>query len=151
MTEWTHGEYTISTDRSRLNLAVVHGYLSTESYWAQGRTQAVVEKAIENSLCFGVYHLEQQIGFARLVTDYATYAYLPDVFILPAHQGGGLGKWLVQSILGAPEVQMVKRWLLHTRDAHGLYAQFGFTPLASPEMVMERRITPPVLSNTAGS
>ncbi|MDQ3248266.1 MAG: GNAT family N-acetyltransferase [Chloroflexota bacterium] len=145
MSEWTQGDYTISTDRTRLDLAVIHEYLSNQSYWAGGRPLAVIRQSIEHSLCFGVYDGEAQVGFARTITDYTTYAYLADVFILPTYQGNGLGKWLMQTILAAPTLADVYRWALHTRGAHGLYAQFGFTGLAKPESAMERRTTPPFL------
>ncbi|MCX6047520.1 MAG: GNAT family N-acetyltransferase [Chloroflexi bacterium] len=142
MSEWTQGEYTISTDRNRLEIEMMHHYLANESYWAQGRPLALLETAINHSLCFGVYQGAQQIGFARVVTDCAVFAYLADVFILPAHQGHGLGKWLIQTILQAPELQNVGRLTLNTRDAHGLYAQFGFGPVTQPELSMELRRTP---------
>jgi len=122
--------YLISTDASKLNVDVVYNYLSQESYWAKGIPRAVVEKSIANSLCFGVYCVNEsteQVGFARLVTDKATFAYLGDVFILPEHRGKGLSKWLMQTIHAHPEVQGLRRWLLGTRDAHGLYEQCGWT------------------------
>ncbi|CAN5685594.1 GNAT family N-acetyltransferase [soil metagenome] len=145
MSEWTKGEYTISTDRERLNVEMIHHYLAKESYWAKGRPLAVLQTAINHSLCFGLYQEDQQIGFARLVTDYAVFAYLADVFILPTHQGHGLGKWLIQTILQVPELQNIGRWTLNTRDAHGLYAQSGFGPITQPELAMELRRTPPRL------
>jgi GNAT superfamily N-acetyltransferase len=121
--------YFISTVTSKLDVDVIYNYLSQESYWAKGIPRDVVEKSIENSLCFGVYcvnELTEQIGFARLVTDKATFAYLGDVFILPKYRGKGLSKWLMQTIDAHPEVQGLRRWLLGTRDAHGLYEQFGW-------------------------
>ncbi len=142
MSEWTQDEYTISTDRNRLDIKIIYQYLTKESYWAKGRPLDVIQTAINHSLCFGVYHGEQQIGFARLVTDYAVFAYLADVFILATHQGHGLGKWLIQTILQVPELQNIGRWTLNTRDAHGIYAQSGFGPVTQPELSMELRRTP---------
>lgn len=128
--------YLISTDPARLDIAVIHQYLSKESYWAQNIPKEVVQRSIDHSLCFGIYYKEQQVGFARLVTDRATFAYLADVFILPGHRGKGLSKWLMETIHAHPDVQGLRRWLLGTRDAHGLYAQFGWTPL--PEELAAR-------------
>ncbi|HEV7644582.1 MAG TPA: GNAT family N-acetyltransferase [Pyrinomonadaceae bacterium] len=128
----------ISTDKGRLQLDVIHKYLSEESYWAQGRTLEDTQKAIENSICFGVYRDAEQAGFARVITDKATFAYLGDVFILPGYQKKGLSKRLMEAILADPELQNLRRWILATKDAHGLYAQYGFTPLKFPERWMER-------------
>ena len=136
--EWRRGEYLISTDRSLLDLQVIHGYLST-SYWAAGVPEEVVGRSIENSLNFGVYRGEEQVGFARVVTDRATFAYLADVFVLEAHRGQGLGKWLVEVILSHPDLQGLRRWMLATRDAHDLYRRYAFTELARPAIFMERR------------
>jgi GNAT superfamily N-acetyltransferase len=129
-------EFTISTDPSRLDLETLCGFLS-RSYWAQDRTRETMQQAIKHSLCFGVYDGERLIGFARVVTDYATFAWLADVFIDEEHRGRGLGKWLVATLLNHPEVQSVPRWLLATRDAHELYRRFGFTALSAPERRME--------------
>lgn len=120
-------DYRVSTDPARLDLAMIHEYLSKESYWAQGIPMEVMERSLANSFCFGVYHKEEQVGFARLVTDKATFAYLGDVFILPAHRGKGLSKWLLTVMHNHPEMQGLRRWLLGTRDAHELYEQFGWT------------------------
>jgi GNAT superfamily N-acetyltransferase len=128
--------YLISTDPAKLDLPLIHRYLSEESYWAQNIPLEVVERSIRHSLCFGVYHHDQQIGFARLVTDRATFAYLADVFILPAHRGKGVSKQLMTYIHAYPEVQGLRRWLLGTKDAHGLYAQFGWQPI--PEELVSR-------------
>lgn len=136
--EVRHGEFIVSTDRNRLQLDVIHKYLSEESYWARERTLEQTETAIKNSLPFGVYRQENQVGFARVVTDYATFAYLGDVFILPEFQGGGLGKFLMKAILGHPDLQGFRRWVLATRDAHGLYEQFEFAALRFPERWMEK-------------
>jgi len=123
--EVPRGEYLVSTDRARLDLAVIHGFL-TRSYWAQGIPRALVERSIEHSLPFGLYHASQQIGFARVISDTITFAYLADVFVLEAYQGRGLGKWLVACVLSHPALNPMKNWLLLTRDAHGLYRHYGF-------------------------
>ena len=136
--EWRRGEYLISTDRSLLDPQVIHGYLST-SYWAAGVPEEVVGRSIENSLNFGVYKGEEQVGFARVVTDHATFSYLADVFVLEAHRGQGLGKWLVEVVLSHPDLQGLRRWMLATRDAHDLYRRYAFTELARPAIFMERR------------
>lgn len=128
--------YTISTDPGKLDIEVIHQYLSKESYWAQNIPIEVVKRSIANSFCFGIYFNDNQIGFARLVTDKATFAYLADVFILPEHRGKGLSKWLIGTILAHPEMQGLRRWMLGTKDAHGLYKQFGWVPL--PEEVVPR-------------
>jgi GNAT superfamily N-acetyltransferase len=134
---WRDG-YLISTDVSMLDLEVVHGYLSG-SYWAEGVPEDVVRRSIENSLCFGVYRGEEQAGFARVVTDRATFAYLADVFVLEEHRGQGIGKWLVEVILSHPDLQGLRRWMLATRDAHDLYRRYAFTELARPGIFMERK------------
>ncbi len=136
--EWPRGEYVISTDPARLDIALIHGYLSGSAYWAMGRPLDVVRRSIENSLAFGVYRTTAQIGFARVVTDYATFAWLADVFVLPEFRGQGIGKWLMGVIAAHARLQGLRRWILATKDAHGLYAQYGFTPLAAPERFMER-------------
>jgi len=135
---WWRGEYLISTDRSMLDLKVIHGYLS-KSYWAAGVPEEVVRRSIENSLCFGVYRGEEQAGFARVVTDRATFAYLADVFVLEEHRGRGIGKWLVEMILSHPDLQGLRRWMLATRDAHELYRRYGFAGLGEPGIFMERK------------
>jgi GNAT superfamily N-acetyltransferase len=138
--ELVHGEYTISDDPSRIDLEAIHQYLSCESYWAKGIPRRVVETSVQNSLCVGVYTRNGvQIGLARVVTDYATFAWLCDVYVLDAHRGSGLGKALVAAVLSHPRLQGLRRFALATQDAHGLYAQFGFTPLTSPERQMEKR------------
>jgi GNAT superfamily N-acetyltransferase len=134
--EYRRSEFLISTDRGRLDLDLIHGFL-TECYWAKGIPREVVLRSIENSLCFGVYSGNQQVGFARVISDYATYAYIGDVFILESQRGRGLGKWLMQCIMEHPRLQGLRRWSLATQDAHGLYAQSGFTPLKAPERFME--------------
>jgi GNAT superfamily N-acetyltransferase len=129
--------YRLSDDATLLDEDTIFASLK-RSYWAQSREPNTQRIANRNSLCFGVYREEKQIGFARVVTDYATFAYLADVYIDDAHQGHGLGKWLVQSIHAHPRLQGLRRWTLATRDAHGLYAQFGWKPLANPHRWMER-------------
>jgi GNAT superfamily N-acetyltransferase len=135
---WRRDGYLISTDASMLDLEVVHAYLS-RSYWAAGVPEDVVRRSIENSLCFGVYRGEEQAGFARVVTDRATFAYLADVFVLEEHRGQGIGKWLVEVILSHPELKGLRRWMLATRDAHDLYRRYAFTELARPGIFMERK------------
>jgi GNAT superfamily N-acetyltransferase len=136
--EWRRGEFTISTDRARLDLKRIHEFLSTRTYWAQGRSPEVVRRSIEGSLPFGLYHGERLAGFARVVTDYATFAWLADVFILEEFRGRGLGHWLVETILAHPELQGFRRWVLATKDAHEIYRRFGFQDLKRPERWMER-------------
>ena len=136
--EWQNGEFTISTDRMRLQIEAIHRFLSEESYWAQNRTMEQTLTAIKNSLPFGVYKGENQIGFARVVTDYATFAYLGDVYILKDFRGKGLSKWLMEVIIGHPELQDFRRWVLATRDAHTLYEKFGFHALVHPDRWMEK-------------
>src|ERR1700745_3172151 len=118
---WHRGDYSISPDRARLNIGLIHDFLSNESYWATGRAREVVERSIENSLPFGIYKDNEQVGFARVVTDYATFAWVADVFVLPEHRGRGLSKWLMEVILAHPRLQGFRRWVLSTRDAHTLY------------------------------
>jgi GNAT superfamily N-acetyltransferase len=131
-----HTAYTICTDKSKLNVAFIHAYL-TRSYWAAGIPLATVQKAIEGSLCFGVFYSDEQVGFARVITDGATFAYLADVFVIEAHRGRGLSKKLMQEILAHPQLQGLRRILLATRDAHGLYRQFNFSHVANPEAWMQ--------------
>ena len=128
--------YLISTDPAKLDIGVIHQYLSQQSYWAQNIPLEVVQRSIANSFCFGVYYQEQQIGFARMITDKATFGYLADVFILPDYRGKGLSKWLMATIHAHPDLQGLRRWMLGTKDAHGLYKQFGWAPL--PEEVVGR-------------
>lgn len=134
--EYRRGEFVISTDRERLILDVIHGFL-TNSYWAKNIPREVVARSIEHSLCFGIYEGGTQIGFARVVSDFATVAYLGDVFVLESHRGRGLSKWLMECVMQHPALQNLRRWILLTRDAHGLYSQFGFTPVPAPERYME--------------
>jgi GNAT superfamily N-acetyltransferase len=130
--------YTISTDRERLDVAMIHRWLNESSYWAQTRSLETVQKSIENSLCFGVYEGEQQVGFCRVVTDYATFGWLCDVFIIESHRGRGLSKWLIESVVTYPDLQL-RRLLLATKDAHELYRRYGgFDTLKNPERWMDR-------------
>jgi len=132
-------EFNISTDKEKLQMDVIHRYLTEEAYWTTGRTRAMTEKTIRNSLCFGVYHHDQQVGFARVVTDYTIFAYLCDVFILTAYQGQGLGKWLTEVILDVLDEEGVRWTMLATRDAHELYEDYGdFQKLHLPEKWMGR-------------
>lgn len=148
-------DYGISTDKNKLDIDFIHGYLN-RSYWAEGITKDIVSKSVNGSLCFGVFkidppspasvsrgqslrrrHADKQVGFARMVTDEATYAYLADVFIIEEHRGKGLSKWLMEIIFSYPGLKGLRRIMLATRDAHGLYSQFGFTPLNNPERWMQ--------------
>lgn len=135
MTE-TKGNFTITTEKEKLDLDFIHSFLS-RSYWANGIPKEVVSKSIEGSLCFGAFENNRQVGFARMVTDKATFAYLADVFIIEECRGRGLSRWLMEVIMAHPELQGLRRILLATRDAHGLYAKFGFTPLAHVDRWMQ--------------
>jgi GNAT superfamily N-acetyltransferase len=140
--EWHRDRYLISTDRQRLDLELIHDFLSNQSYWAIGRSMTAVKQSIEHSFPFGLYHETQQIGFARVITDFVTYAYIADVFVLEAYRSQGLGQWLIKTMLNHPDLQDVRRWSLITHDAHDLYRKFGFTELAHPDRHLERSITP---------
>lgn len=135
----TTSSYFISTDKSLLNIESIYDFLSNRSYWAKGRTRETVEKSIQHSLCFGMFNQQhQQAGFARVITDYALFAWLLDVVIFEEHRGHGLGKMLIRHIINHEELKNVRRWMLGTRDAHGLYEQFGFTSIADPHRLMEK-------------
>ena len=134
--EFRRGQFVISTDPARLDVDAIYAFL-TQSYWAGGIPKDTVARSIRHSLCFGAYDEERQIGFARVISDFATYAYIGDVYVLEAYRGQGLGKWLMASIMAHPDLQGLRRWSLATRDAHGLYQQFGFTALNRPEAYME--------------
>lgn len=136
--EWRRGEYSISTDNKRLDIPLIHDFISTQSYWGQGRKMETVERALENSLNFGLYKDTQQIGFARVVTDYCTFAWVADVFVVNEYRGRGLSKWLMKVVLDHPGLEAMRRWVLATRDAHDLYRQFGFMQMEQPERWMER-------------
>ena len=131
----TENNFIISTDKNKINIEYVHDFLS-HSYWSPGVPMETVTKAMNGSLCFGVYDNDKQIGYARMVTDTATFAYLADVFIDENYRGKGLGKWLVKTILAHPELQGLRRIMLATKDAHALYEQVGFTPINNPERYM---------------
>lgn len=131
--------YLFSTDRSKLQLDVIHHYLSKESYWAQNIPIELVKATVEGSVCFGIYHNNRQIGFARVITDHASFGYLADVFVLEVHRGKGLSKQLMSFIVNYEPFKKFRRFMLATRDAHTLYAQFGFTKLNEPERFMEKK------------
>jgi N-acetylglutamate synthase-like GNAT family acetyltransferase len=137
----------ISTDKSKLQLDIIHDYLSKKSYWAEGIPKETVQKSIENSLSFGIYLQQEneliQVGFCRIISDLATYAYLADVFVLEEHRGKGISKLLMETILKHPDLQGLRRWVLATADAHGLYAQYGFTSLDKPENFMQIKVINP--------
>jgi GNAT superfamily N-acetyltransferase len=135
--EWSRGEFVVSTDRTRIDLDAIHDYLRS-SYWAAGMPRAVLERAVMNSLTFGVYNGSRQVGFARVITDRATYAYLSDVFIVEEYRGRGLSKWLMECILAHPDLQGLRRFALFTRDASGLYERYGFGPARSRSVYLER-------------
>ena len=130
-------QYEVSCDRARIDVALVHAFLR-ESYWAKGRARETVERSIQNSLCFGVYAAGRQIAFARVVSDRAVFAYLCDVFVIPEFRGRGVAKLLMRAILAHPDLQNLRSFLLGTRDAHGLYAQFGFAALEDPSRLMAK-------------
>lgn len=139
ITEYQRDDYLISTDKTKLDLNLIHEYLSQRSYWARGRSLITVQNSIEHSLCFGVYNDTQQVGFARVVTDYATFAWLCDVFILETHRGKNLGKWLIECVTVHPGLQGL--FVLATRDAHELYRRYGgFENLLAPERWMARQM-----------
>jgi GNAT superfamily N-acetyltransferase len=137
--EWHRGEFTISTDPNKLNLEVIHRFLSETSYWARNRSRATVKFSLEHTLNFGLNRNEQQIGFARLVTDHATFAWLADVFVIEEYRGQGLGHWLIESVVSYEPLLGLHRWMLATWDAHDLYRKFGFTELERPDRWMERK------------
>jgi GNAT superfamily N-acetyltransferase len=134
--EVARGEYVVSTDRSRIDVAAVHAFLS-RSYWSPGIPEDVVRRGIAGAICFGIYHGREQVGFARVITDQATYAYLADVYVLEAHRGRGLAKWLMEVIISHRSLQGLRRFSLSTRDAHSLYRRFGFEVVVNPERQME--------------
>jgi GNAT superfamily N-acetyltransferase len=135
--EYPYNEYLISTDKTKLDINVIHNFLSIESYWAKNISLKIIQRSIENSLVFGVYHFEKQVGFARIITDFAVFAIVADVFIIKEYRGLGLSKLLVKTFTNFPELQCIRRWTLYTLDAHKLYEQFGFRLLTNPEQAME--------------
>ena len=134
--EWTRDNFTVTDDRARLDRDVIWRFLAS-SYWAKNVPRATVDRSLDNSLCFALLDGARQVGFARVVSDRATFAYVMDVFVLSEYRGRGLGKWLIACVTSHPDLQGLRRWILGTRDAHGLYRQFGFTPLKKPETFME--------------
>jgi GNAT superfamily N-acetyltransferase len=135
----TNGDFSITTDKTKLQIKVIHDFLAYESYWAKDIPLEYVERAIENSLCFGVFYKNEQVGLARIVSDYTTFAYLCDVFILEKQRGQGLSKWLVETIMAHPNLQGLRRWVLLTADAHELYKKYGWQNIAAPERYLEIR------------
>jgi len=133
--EWRGGDYVISDDPARVDLVTVHQWLSTDAYWSQGVPLDIVRRALANSIVFGIYHDETQVGFARVVSDRASFAWVADVYISPDQRGHGLGKLLMECIKAHPDLQGLRRWLLATRDAHGLYEQFGFITSTSGRLM----------------
>ena len=144
--ETSKGNFTISTDNAHLDVAYIHQFLS-HSYWAENIPLSIVQKSIDHSLCFGVYENKRQVGFARVVTDFATFGYLADVFIDEAYRGRGLSKWLMDVIMGHPQLQGFRSWQLATRDAHGLYARHGFKIPDNPGRIM-RKVVPDIYKNS---
>src|SRR5262245_5996736 len=140
--EWKRGGFTISTDKARLDRAAIHGFLRG-SYWASGIPREVVDRSIENALCFGLYEGERLVGFARVISDLATYGYLADVFVLESHRGRGLATWFMEVVMSHPDLHGIRRWMLVTRDAHGLYRKVGFSELSKPERIMEKLLPDP--------
>jgi N-acetylglutamate synthase-like GNAT family acetyltransferase len=134
---WQRGEYEVSTDQDRLDLGVIHRYLSEDSYWARGIPRKTVERSVRNSLCFGLYHGDRQIGFARAISDFSTIAYLGDVFVLLDYRSRGLAKWMLECVLLHPDLQNLRRWFLMTRHTQEFYRRFGFRELVRPEGYME--------------
>ena len=135
--QWTRPPFEISTDSARLDLAVIHKYLAEESYWARNIPMDLVAKSIAHSRCYGIYDGKAQVGFGRLITDHATFAYVGDIFVLDSHRGQGLSKWLVECMLADPDVQGLRNWTLYTQDAQSLYARYGFQHPEDPRSVMQ--------------
>jgi GNAT superfamily N-acetyltransferase len=135
--EWRRGEFQVTTDQRRLDLDAIHQFLAHESEWANGIPRSTVEQSVRNSLCFGLFYGSKQIGFARVISDRATIAYLGDVFVLAEYRGRGLAKWLMECVVSHPNLQNLRRWILVTEDAHGLYRKYGFAQLLRPEIYME--------------
>ena len=146
--EQREGDILVTTDPAHLDLDVIHGFLS-QSYWAPGVPREIVERSIQHSICFGALDGERQVGFARVISDRATYAYVADVFVLPSHRGRGIGKRLMACITTHPELQRLRLWSLFTRDAHGLYGQYGFGEARYPDRLMEKRQAPPGVPDAA--
>ena len=138
--QWKKDGFKISTEKEKLDRAVIHEFLRS-SYWAKGIPRELVDRSIENSLCFGLYEKDRLVGFARVISDNATFAYLSDVFVLESHRGRGLAAWFMEAVMAHPDLQGIRRWMLATADAHGLYRKVGFTPLSRPERIMEKLLT----------
>ena len=136
--DWRKESYWLTTDASLFDRDALFHFISDQSYWARGIPRVTFERSLQNSLCFGLFHEETQIGFARVVSDFATFAYLGDVFVAEDYRGRGLSKWMMDCVLAHPDLQGLRRWMLATRDAHELYKPFGFTELKTPEKFMER-------------
>ncbi|MGJ8669850.1 MAG: GNAT family N-acetyltransferase [Oceanococcus sp.] len=135
--EWNKGKFTVSCDPDKQNLEVIHRFLN-QSYWAKGISKQTVKKSLDGALCFALLHERKQVGFARVISDFATIAYLGDIFVLPDHRGQGLSKWLMECVSSHPDLQGLRRWILATANAHGLYEKYGFSTLKKPEIFMER-------------
>ena len=144
------GDILVSTDPARLDLAAIHEFLSGSSYWAKGIPREVMERSIRHSICFGAYDRGRQVGFARVISDRATFAYVADVFVLDSHRGRGIGGLIMAGITSHPELQDLRLWTLFTRDAHGLYRQHGFRDARYPDRLMERRAERPYALSVAG-
>ena len=140
--EWKRDGFTVSTEKARLDRGVIHEFLRG-SYWAKGIPREVVDRSIENSLCFGLYDGDALVGFARVISDKATFGYLADVFVLESHRGRGLATWFMEIVMAHPDLQGLRRWMLATADAHGLYRKVGFTALSKPERIMEKLLPDP--------
>ncbi len=147
--EWRRGRHRITSDPAQVDIDVVHAFLTT-SYWASGITRERVARSVAGSIPFALFEDDAQIGFARVISDEATYAYLADVFILPDHRGRGLGRWLVETLLTHPDLQGLRRWSLATRDAHQLYESYGFVPVPNPDRLMDFRPGGPDAGGIAG-
>jgi len=139
--EWSRGQYTVTTDRRRMELSMIHAFLAGTD-WSPGVPRFTVARSLRHSLCFGLFHRARQVGFARVITDRATFGYVADVFILEGHRGRGLARWLMECVVEHPDLRRCRRLLLATRDAHGLYAKTGFRPLRRPDDHLERRAAP---------
>jgi GNAT superfamily N-acetyltransferase len=135
--KWINAEFSVSCDPDKQDIQVIYGFLS-RSYWAKGIPKETVRRSLDGSLCFALLHREKQVGFARVISDFATVAYLGDVFVLEEYRGRGLSKWLMECVSSHPDLQNLRRWILATSDAHGLYEKFGFTALSKPHLFMER-------------
>ena len=154
--EWTKGEFIVTCDPQRQDLGVIHGFLA-QSYWAKGISRDTVARSLEGALGFTLLTQGRQIGFVRVISDRATFAYVADVFVLPEYRGQGWSKWLMQCVTSHPDLQGLRRWMLASSDAQGLYARYGFTPLKNPQVFMERhnpdvytQATPPPVPSTGG-